>query len=172
METETIWKSARFHDHSFCRITSWRPYATWCPSEADWAIITSDDDGSRPRFELTKKYNIKASIVDRFDGLQRQFPGTLPTVRVFPIAAWKSSSSGPMPRAGDPRRHRILSRSWEESAFIAVLLQALVWFIVDSFRTRPSLKHHLACCLQTRTLRSCSSSGPNQSILGYCWRQA
>ena len=75
--------------HSFCLNYVLRPYAHLVPHlKPDWAVITSDDEWFTALVaELAKKYNIKASLVDHFDGLQRLFPDKLPPNSSLPPAA-------------------------------------------------------------------------------------
>lgn len=159
--------------HAFCLNYVLRPFAHLVPHlQKDWAVITSDDDWYTALVaELTKKYDIKRSLVDRFDSLQRQFPDKLPTDSGLPQAAvveffQRVDAEGKV-TLGDIVFFS--AKLVSEHSFIAsALASRFAWFIVDEFQdTTKSQATLLLIVFRQGRSKVFFVGDPNQSILGF-----
>ena len=159
--------------HSFCLNYILRPYAHLVPHlKLDWAVITSDDEWFMILVaELTKKYGIKASLVDRFDGLQRQYPDKLPTDSGLPEAAvvefFQRADSESKVTLGDIVFFS--ARLVNDNPFIAsALASRFAWFIVDEFQdTTVAQAIILQVVYKLGRSKLFFVGDPNQAILGF-----
>ncbi|MFN9372064.1 MAG: UvrD-helicase domain-containing protein [Planctomycetaceae bacterium] len=159
--------------HSFCLNYVLRPYAHLIPElKPDWVVITSDDEWFNAVVdELKKKYDIKQSLTDRFDGLQRQFPDKIPTNSGLPQAAVKEFFA----RADAESKVTLgdivffATKLVHDNPFIAsALASRFAWFIVDEFQD-TTVNQALLLYVVFRHGRSkvFFVGDPNQSILGF-----
>lgn len=159
--------------HSFCLSYVLRPYAHLVPHlKPDWAVITSDDEWFTALVaELTKKHDIKASLVDRFDGLQRQYPNKLPTDSGLPQAAvvefFQRADAESKVTLGDIVYFS--AKLVKDNPFIAsALASRFAWFIVDEFQdTTVAQAIILAVVYKLGRSKLFFVGDPNQSILGF-----
>lgn len=159
--------------HSFCLNYVLRPYAHLVPHlTGEWAVITSDDEWHAALVkELTKKYGIKASLVDRFDGLQRQYPDKLPSDTGLPDAAvseffQRADAEGKV-TLGDIVYFS--AKLVKDHQFIAsALASRFAWFIVDEFQdTTVAQAVMLLVIFRLGRTKMFFVGDPNQSILGF-----
>jgi len=159
--------------HSFCLNYVLRPYAHLVPHlKPDWAVITSDDEWfSALVAELTKKYNVKPSLVDRFDALQRQLPDKLPNESGLPAAAveefFQRADAESKVTLGDIVFFS--AKLVKEHAFIAsALASRFAWFIVDEFQDTTVAQATILCVVfKLGRSRLFFVGDPNQSIFGF-----
>ena len=159
--------------HAFCLNYVLRPFAHLVPHlQKDWAVITNDDDWYTALVaELTKKYDIKRSLVDRFDSLQRQFPDKLPTDSGLPQAAvvefFERVDAEAKVTLGDIVFFS--AKLVSEHAFIAsALASRFAWFIVDEFQDTTISQATLLLIVFRQGRSNVFFVGdPNQSILGF-----
>ncbi len=137
-----------------------------------WAIITSDDDWfTSVVAELTKKYNIKKSLVDRFDSLQRHYPDKLPTDSGLPDEAvaefFRRADGDSKVTLGDIVFFS--AKLVSDHPFIAsALASRFAWFIVDEFQDTTVAQAKLLLVVFQNGLSKLFCVGdPNQSILGF-----
>ncbi len=159
--------------HSFCLNYILRPYAHLVPHlHKDWAVVTNDDDWFTAIVaELTKKYRINNSLVDRFDGLQRHYPDKLPPNSGLPDAAvaefFERADADAKVTLGDIVF--FAAKLVSDHAFIAsALASRFAWFIVDEFQD-TTVAQALLLLVIFRNGRSklfCVGD-PNQCILGF-----
>lgn len=159
--------------HSFCLNYVLRPYAHLVPHlKENWDVITSDDEWFTALVkELTTKYSIKATLVDRFDGLQRQFPDKLPTDSGLPQPAvveffQRADAEGKV-TLGDIVFYS--AKLVKDNNFIAsALASRFAWFIVDEFQdTTVAQAILLYEVFKLGRSKLFFVGDPNQSILGF-----
>ena len=159
--------------HSFCLNYVLRPFAHLVPHlQGEWAVITSDDEWFTAIVkELTMKYSIKASLADRFDGLQRQYPDKLPTDSGLPPAAvveffQRADAEGKV-TLGDIVYFS--AKLVDHHAFIAsALASRFAWFIVDEFQDTTVAQAVILLVIYNLGRSNIFFVGdPNQSILGF-----
>jgi DNA helicase-2/ATP-dependent DNA helicase PcrA len=159
--------------HSFCLNYVLRPYAHLLPHlKPDWVVITSDDEWFTAVVDdLKRKYAIKPSLVDRFDGLQRQFPDKIPTDSGLPQAAVKEFFQ----RADAESKVTLgdivffAAKLVSDHSFIAsALASRFAWFIVDEFQDTTVAQATLLLVVFRHGRSKVFFVGdPNQSILGF-----
>jgi DNA helicase-2/ATP-dependent DNA helicase PcrA len=121
--------------------------------------------------ELTKKYKIKASMTDRFDGLQRQFPDVLPSDTGLPCAAvsefFRRADAEGKVTLGDIVYFS--AKLVTDHRFIAsALASRFAWFIVDEFQdTTTAQAVMLLEIFRLGRTKIFFVGDPNQSILGF-----
>jgi DNA helicase II / ATP-dependent DNA helicase PcrA len=159
--------------HSFCLNYVLRSYAHLIPHlRKGWSVVTTNDQWcSELIAELVKKYNIKPSLIDRFDGLQRQLPNELPEDSGLPSAAVaeffaRADAEGKI-TLGDIVF--FAARIVLDNDFIASLLASrFAWFIVDEFQdTTAAQAAMLAKIYQKGRSKIFFVGDPNQSILAF-----
>lgn len=159
--------------HSFCLNYVLRPFAHLLPHlKPYWAVITNDDEWfSALVAELTKKYGIQASLLDRFDSLQRQYPDKLPTDSGLPQAAvvefFHRVDAESKVTLGDIVFFS--AKLVNDNPFIAsALASRFTWFIVDEFQdTTVAQAIILEVVYKLGRSKLFFVGDPNQSILGF-----
>ncbi|MDB5388408.1 MAG: ATP-dependent helicase [Planctomycetaceae bacterium] len=159
--------------HAFCLNYVLRPFAHLIPHlQGEWSVATSDDPWfSSLVTRLSKKYQIKASLADMFDGLSRTFPNGKPSKSEIPLAAvlefFQTADADGKVTLGDIVY--FASKLVQEHDFIASgLASRFAWFVVDEFQDTTLSQAIMLLRIQQQGRSKFFIVGdPNQSILSF-----